>query len=158
MLHLHESCNKKSAARCAEVALATGRSSIDVSKVRRRKKKKKEKIFCQFFGFFNFFTFFFVKQVMSLVSLSNLLCGEGLKSLRSSQKAVHMFPDVTENWVVLLASVLSKSLQRESTKEIGWLKKMITYIRRKFASSKQMTQWLSNNNRKIDAMADKLVS
>lgn len=95
---------------------------------------------------------------MSLVSLSNLLSGEGLMSLRSAQKAVHMFPYVTENWIVLIASVLSKCLAQENITEVLWLKKIITYVRRKLEASKAMTQWLSNNDRKVSLMADKLVS
>ncbi|KAK6642788.1 hypothetical protein RUM43_004290 [Polyplax serrata] len=126
LLNLHTTFRSKSAARCAEIALIMGRSSIDVSKV------------------------------MSLVCLSNLLSGEGLKSLKSSQKAVHMFPDVTENWVSLLASVMSKCLQQESSKEVFWLKRMIVYIRSKFESSKPMTQWLSDNNKTIEAWGEKL--
>ncbi|KAL0279062.1 UNVERIFIED_CONTAM: hypothetical protein PYX00_000699 [Menopon gallinae] len=126
LLHLYPSFDSQSAANCAEVTIQIGRSEIDVSKI------------------------------MSLVSLSNLLSDKGLKSLRSSQKAVHMFPHETENWVVLVASVLSKCLQQESSREVNWLKKTIAYIRRKLEASKAMTQWLSNNERKVTLMADEL--
>ena len=95
---------------------------------------------------------------MSLASLSNLQSSKGLLSLRSAQKAVHMFPYVTENWLVLIASVLSKCLAVESVTLILWLKNCITYGRRKLEASKAMTRWLSDNDRKVGLIADALVS
>lgn len=124
LLHLYSECKPKGAARCAQVAMALGRSMMDVSKM------------------------------MSLVSLSHLLSGNALESLRSSQKAVHLFPDIPENWVVLIASCMPRCIQKHFSEEALWLKRLISHVRRKLDATRQMSQWLSHNERKVTLIAE----
>jgi hypothetical protein len=93
-------------------------------------------------------------QVMSLVSLSHLLSGNAVESLRSSQKAVHMFPDIPENWVVLIASFMPKCIHQQSSEDALWLKRLISHVRRKLDASRQMSHWLSNHERKVTLIAE----
>lgn len=93
---------------------------------------------------------------MSLVSLSHLLSSNAVDSLRSSQKAVHLFPDIPENWVVLIAACMSRCIQASSEKflEAVWLKRLISHVRRKLDATRQMSQWLSHNERKVTIIAE----
>jgi hypothetical protein len=93
-------------------------------------------------------------QVMSLVSLSHLLSGNAVGSLRSSQKAVHMFPDIPENWVVLIASFMPKCMHQQSSEDALWLKRLISHVRRKLDASRQMSHWLSHHERKVTLIAE----
>lgn len=97
---------------------------------------------------------FFMLQVMSLVSLSHLLSGNALESLRSSQKAVHLFPDIPENWVVLIASCMPRCIHQHFSEEVLWLKRLISHVRRKLDATRQMSQWLSHNERKVTLIAE----
>ncbi|PNF23763.1 hypothetical protein B7P43_G16832 [Cryptotermes secundus] len=124
LLHLYSECKPSGAARCAQAAMALGRNMIDVSKV------------------------------MSLVSLSHLLSGNAVESLRTSQKAVHMFPDIPDNWVVLIASFMPKCIHQHSLEDALWLKRLISHVRRKLNASRQMSQWLSNHERKVTLIAE----
>nr|CAD7400214.1 unnamed protein product [Timema poppensis] len=90
-------------------------------------------------------------DVMSLVSLSHLLSGKATASICSSQKAVHMFPDIPENWVVLVASFLPWCIHRRSSAVAAWLKQLISHVRRKLESSRQMGKWLSNHEQATPA-------
>lgn len=91
---------------------------------------------------------------MSLVSLSHLLSRNAVESLRSSQKAVHMFPDIPENWVVLIASFMPWCIHQHSSKGVLWLKRLISHVRRKLDASRHMSQWLSNHERKVTLIAE----
>ncbi|CAG2059469.1 unnamed protein product [Timema podura] len=125
LLLLLDPTNKAAAAgKCAQRAMVLGRSSMDVTKV------------------------------MSLVSLSHLLSGKATASLCSSQKAVHMFPDIPENWVVLVASFLPWCIHRRSSAVAIWLKQLISHVRRKLESSRQMGKWLSNHERKVTILVE----
>nr|CAD7589451.1 unnamed protein product [Timema genevievae] len=125
LLLLLDPTNKAAAAgKCAQRAMVLGRSSMDVTKV------------------------------MSLVSLSHLLSGKATASLCSSQKAVHMFPDIPENWVVLVASFLPWCIHRRSSAVATWLKQLISHVRRKLESSRQMGKWLSNHERKVTILVE----
>ncbi|XP_046996555.1 tetratricopeptide repeat protein 37 [Schistocerca americana] len=124
LLHLYPRCNPAGAAQCAQVALSLGRGSMDVSKV------------------------------MSLVSLSHLLSGKAKASLSSSQKAVHMFPDIPENWVVLIASFLPWCILSSSCQSLHWMKQLIGHVRRKMEASRQMNKWLSSHERKVTLLAE----
>ncbi|XP_063225938.1 superkiller complex protein 3 [Bacillus rossius redtenbacheri] len=124
LLLLEPSKKAEAAGRCAQVAMVGGRSTMDVTKV------------------------------MSLVSLSHLLSGKATASLRSSQKAVHMFPDIPENWVVLIASFLPYCVHSHSAQSTLWLKQLISHVRRKLESSRQTAKWLSNYERKVTMLAD----
>nr|CAD7458188.1 unnamed protein product [Timema tahoe] len=125
LLLLLDPTNKAAAAgKCAQRAMVLGRSSMDVTKV------------------------------MSLVSLSHLLSGKATASLCSSQKAVHMFPDIPENWVVLVASFMPWCIHRRSSAVATWLKQLISHVRRKLESSRQMGKWLSNHERKVTILVE----
>ncbi|XP_069681678.1 tetratricopeptide repeat protein 37 [Periplaneta americana] len=124
LLHLYSKRKPSGAARCAQVAMALGRSTMDVSKV------------------------------MSLVSLSHLLASKAKDSLRSSQKAVHMFPDIPENWVVLIASFMPWCMHQRSSSDTAWLKRLISHVRRKLDASREMNKWLSNHERKVALLVE----
>ena len=91
---------------------------------------------------------------MSLVSLSHLLTGKATESLRSSQKAVHMFPHIPENWVVLIASFMPWCIYHRSAENTAWLKRLIGHVRRKLDATRQMNQWLSNHERKVTILTE----
>ncbi|XP_067002861.1 tetratricopeptide repeat protein 37 [Anabrus simplex] len=127
ILNLYPNCQPSGAARCAQLAMSLGRGTMDVSKV------------------------------MSLVSLSHLLAGKATPSLRSSQKAVHMFPDIPENWVVLIASFLPWCMAKHSVKDVLHLKDLIGHVRRKMDPTKvtrQMAKWLSSHERRVAILAE----
>ncbi|KAJ1530355.1 hypothetical protein ONE63_005267 [Megalurothrips usitatus] len=75
-MQAHAHTHAAAIARTALAALHLGRTSMDISKVQ------------------------------SIVSVAHLLSGDGVSAAVSSQKAVHQFPNVAENWATLVSSVL----------------------------------------------------
>ena len=100
---------------------------------------------------------------MSLVSLGELLNpnnnNNGIKSLRAAEKAVFLFPYITENWAVLLASVLARCLTYRSKEDALWLAQTINHVRRRLPpdnSARSLTKWLSHNERKAAQLCEEL--
>lgn len=77
------------------------------------------------------------------MSLSYLLAGKAEDCLRSSMKAVYMYPDVAENWAVLIAAHYSRGTNYRGLMDI------ITHVRRKLTCSRPLNMWLSNIERKV---------
>jgi hypothetical protein len=65
-----------------------------------------------------------------------------------------MFPDIPENWVVLIASFMPWCIHQHSSKGVLWLKRLISHVRRKLDASRHMSQWLSNHERKVTLIAE----
>jgi hypothetical protein len=65
-----------------------------------------------------------------------------------------MFPDIPENWVVVIASFMPKCTHQHSAQGALWLKHLISHVRRKLDASRQMSKWLSNYERKVTAIAE----
>ncbi|GLH08653.1 Tetratricopeptide repeat protein 37 [Gryllus bimaculatus] len=129
LLNMYPKCpNPSSAAVCAQVALYLGRSNMDVSKV------------------------------MSLVSLGHLFSEKAIPSLRSSQKAVHMFPHIPENWVVVIASYLPWCIYYRSSSDALWLKQLIGHVRRKMDATRQMGKWLSRYEHKVTLLSEEFMN
>ncbi|XP_065220863.1 tetratricopeptide repeat protein 37 [Planococcus citri] len=84
-----------------------------------------------------------ISGIYSIMSLSHLLAGKGEESLRSSMKAVHMYPEVAENWAVLIVVLYSRGNDYPS------LLKMISHVKFKLNCSKTLNAWLSNIERKV---------
>ncbi|KAG8237939.1 hypothetical protein J437_LFUL017313 [Ladona fulva] len=127
LLHTHSAEPKQevlSVATCAQVALLLGQSMMNVSKI------------------------------MSFVSLSHLLSGKTKESLRSALKAVHLYPDVPENWIVLIASYLPHCMGNQSAKGMSWLKLIIGHVRRRLEASRPMMRWLSNYERMVTQLSE----
>ncbi|XP_071441528.1 superkiller complex protein 3 [Hetaerina americana] len=125
LLHTHRAQPRNevmSVATCAHIAMTLGQSMMNISKV------------------------------MSLVSLSHLLSEKANEGLRSAQKAVHLFPDVPENWIVLIASYLPHCIANKSAKGMSWLKLIIGHVRRRLEASRPMVKWLSNYERMVTQM------
>ncbi|XP_046745121.1 tetratricopeptide repeat protein 37 isoform X2 [Diprion similis] len=89
-----------------------------------------------------------VAKVSCTSSISHLILGLGDKGLKSSEKAIHSFPYMAESWATLVAALLPRSKCRDSSPSAHWLTMLISTIRRRFAITRPMTQWLSNNERK----------
>ncbi len=77
------------------------------------------------------------------MSLSYLIAGDSEESLKSSKKAVFLYPDVAENWAVLLA------VQYFKGKDYVFLKNTIKYVRTKLLCSKSLHSWFTKMEQKI---------
>lgn len=80
------------------------------------------------------------------MSLSYLVSGEAEKSLKNSMKAVFIYPDVAENWAVLIAVQYSRGNDYPS------LIRTIQYVRNRLNCSKSLNLWLINIEKKITAI------
>ncbi|KAG5897490.1 hypothetical protein JTB14_031114 [Gonioctena quinquepunctata] len=74
------------AAKCAQVAMRSGQSNIDISKI------------------------------LGYVSLASLLAGDRRKAVISAQKAVHLFPNIADGWAVLASGLMGEKSGRCSKK------------------------------------------
>lgn len=93
--------------------------------------------------------------MQALVSLSHLQAGHARSSLIEAQRAVHLFPDRPENWAVLVAAVLPHCMLYQSKSEAMWLRGTVGLVRRhQECSSRALTQWLSNHERKAALLCD----
>lgn len=119
----------------AKCAITLGRGTIDISKVIFRLRRREYEI--------SSVILFFCPQICSIMSLSYLLAGKAEESLRSSMKAVHMYPEVAENWAVLIAVQYSRGNDYTS------LLNIINHVRRKLTCSRPLNSWLSNIERKV---------
>lgn len=91
--------------------------------------------------------FLFFLQVLSLVTLAELLAGNGSISLIRAQQGVHQSPQVAENWIVLVGALLSKPGQNSA-----WLRQLITHVRRRLETpSPSLSVWLSKSERIVDS-------
>lgn len=95
---------------------------------------------------------------MSLVSLSALLSGNSTGSLRSSQKAVHAFPDVAENWVALTAAFYSRCVAHRSPADAIWLAQVVGHVRARSDISRPLTKWLAGYERAVSKLTDEILA
>lgn len=120
-MHAYPKCDALAIGRTAEAALYLGRSHMDISKVQ------------------------------SLVSVAHLLAGDGVSAALSSQKAVHLFPNVAENWSTLVASVLP---QNKSPPQAARLRDLIAHVRRRLQpSAGGLKKWLGNCEHHLTSLA-----
>ncbi|XP_046621256.1 tetratricopeptide repeat protein 37 isoform X3 [Neodiprion virginianus] len=98
-----------------------------------------------------------VAKVSCTSSISHLVSGLGDKGLKSSEKTIHSFPYMAESWATLVAALLPRSNFKDSSPSAHWMTVLISIIRRRFAMTRPMAQWLSNNERKASLMADRIV-
>lgn len=95
----------------------------------------------------------------SLKCLGYLLAGQGKESLRSAQKAVQLYPEIAENWAVLLAAIQSKVASQSSAVNVLSLKKTISYlIRPKVKSSPSLNQWVDGCEEKINSLIAEILA
>ncbi|XP_046485171.1 superkiller complex protein 3 isoform X1 [Neodiprion pinetum] len=98
-----------------------------------------------------------VAKVSCTSSISHLVSGLGDKGLKSSEKTIYSFPYMAESWATLVAALLPRSNFKDSSPSAHWMTVLISIIRRRFAMTRPMAQWLSNNERKASLMADRIV-
>lgn len=94
---------------------------------------------------------FFLFKVQSLVSVAHLLVEDGVSAALSSQKAVHQYPHVAENWSTLVASMLP---QNKSPKHAARLRDIISHVRRRLQpSAGGLKKWLGNCEHHLTSLA-----
>ncbi|XP_034246747.1 tetratricopeptide repeat protein 37 [Thrips palmi] len=120
-MHAYPKCDAMAIGRTADAALFLGRSHMDISKVQ------------------------------ALVSVAHLLLGDGVPAALSSQKAVHQYPNVAENWSTLVASVLP---QNKSLEHAARLRDIISHVRRRLQpSAGGLKKWLGNCEHHLTSLA-----
>jgi hypothetical protein len=68
-----------------------------------------------------------------------------------------MYPDRTEGWAVLIAAVLPRVVVQKSKNQAVWLSAIIGLVRRRQEfTSRALSQWLSNNERKAILLCEQL--
>lgn len=85
------------------------------------------------------------------MSVAHLLSAEGASAAVSSQKAVHQFPNVAENWATLVSSVLPLN---KSPQHAAWLRDLISHVRRRLQpSSGGLKKWLGTCEHHLSSLA-----
>lgn len=103
----------ESAARFARCAISLGQMNIDISKMH------------------------------SIMSLCYLLCGQINKSLQHCSDAIHIFPNVPENWAVFIA------VHYTTGADSNLIRKYVSFVRRRMPCARNLNTWLANMERKL---------
>ncbi|XP_012257142.2 tetratricopeptide repeat protein 37 isoform X1 [Athalia rosae] len=99
-----------------------------------------------------------VAEVVCTSSISRLVSGQGKEGLRLAQKTVHSFPYMAQSWATMIAGLLPRCNAVDSSPSAHWLTVLISIVRRYFPTTRRMTQWLSNSERKASLIADKVAA
>ena len=92
-----------------------------------------------------------ISKVQALVSVAQLLSSDGVSAAKSSQKAVHQYPNVPENWSTLTAAILPLN---KSPQNAAWLRDLIGHVRRRLQpSGGGLKKWLGNYEHHLTSLA-----
>lgn len=80
--------------------------------------------------------------MLAVASLSYLLGGKIKEALATSQRAVHLYPNMGESWAVLVASCYIAQIQTP-------IRALISRARQYTDLERPLAKWMSNFERKI---------
>ncbi|XP_026288453.1 tetratricopeptide repeat protein 37 [Frankliniella occidentalis] len=111
-MHAHPNCDAAAIRRTAQAAIDLGRGNMDITKIQ------------------------------SIISVAHLLSNDVESASISSQKALHQYPNIAENWATFVASVLPKD---KSSTQAAKLRDTISHVRRRLQpSAGGLKKWLGN--------------
>lgn len=122
----------KYAANFAEVSIKLGRSEMDVTKV----------YFCTKNCHIVIKLMYNLFQILGIAALACCMSQDTKKALILAQKAVHSYPNLAENWSVLL-TVLSYQKIDNWPSQLDFIKNRALHVKNNMNPSDELGQWFT---------------
>ncbi|KAK3911004.1 Tetratricopeptide repeat protein 37 [Frankliniella fusca] len=92
-----------------------------------------------------------ITKIQSIISVAHLLSNDVQSASRSSQKALHQYPNIAENWATFVASVLPLD---KSPAQAAKLRDTISHVRRRLQpTAGGLKKWLGNCEHHLASLA-----